>query len=420
MFAVMAFFVVRDVFFGGGTSSGPTARLAWWLDNARAPSSPHDPLAWPSGDALVLAAGRQVTGYGVVDGTRRWAVALPGDLCAASKVMSGGRIAVLHGGGTFECDRVQVIDVGRGATVWQRPLPPWDSSDDKETQVVIADETVAVQREDEGINAFRLRDGRPVWRHIGLLKGCLYSGVGGGAALVAELKCRGGLTTAMQLLGANDGRPRWTRQLGEDTGLSGIFSTDPVIVGLGDGYGGQVQEVMMLDEAGAPVGRVRLSRDTSRFVHCPDGEVTWCNGIVLNGTTVYLRVASGTFSGQKVVAHDLSTGRLLWESDLGAQAQPVPVAWEGGRLIAAHPPLTLKRRSPNPGAVVALDPRTGRSTRLLSIPTSMAGVHEMIKQEARPYWVNGHFVLVRQEFRTRPEPVLAAFGPPTEKPAGKK
>ncbi|RFS82656.1 hypothetical protein D0T12_24695 [Actinomadura spongiicola] len=422
MFAVMAFFVVRDVFFGGGTSSGPTARLAWWLDNAKAPPAPHDPLAWPSGDVLVLAAARQVVGYGVMDGTKRWAVALPGDLCAASKHMAGGRIAVLHGGGTLKCDRVQVIDVVRGTAVWQRPLPAWDSSGDKDTQVVIADGFVAVQREDEGINAFRLRDGRPAWRHIGLLDGCLYSGVGGGAALVAELRCRGGMTTAMQLLGAKDGRPRWTRQLGEDTGVAGIFSTDPVVVGIGDEYGGEVKEVMMLDKTGAPVGRVKLSRDTSRHVHCADGEVTWCNGLVLHGTTAYLRVSSGTFSGQKVVAHDLGTGRRLWESDIEDGAELVPVAWEGGRLIAAHPPIPSRRRghADDPGTVVALDPRTGRSTELMAIPTSMTGIEEMIRREARLYWANGRFILVRQGSRAGAEPVLAAFEPPKEKPAGRK
>ncbi|WP_344906913.1 PQQ-binding-like beta-propeller repeat protein [Actinomadura meridiana] len=402
---------------GGDESSGPTAKLAWWLDNTKAPLAPHDPVAWTSGDVLALAAGRQVTGYGVTDGTKRWAVPLTGDVCAASKLMSGGRIAVLHSDPGAKCGRVQVIDVQRGTAVWQRPLPPWDSSGDKETQVVIADGVVAAQREDEGINAFRLRDGKPIWQRIGLVQGCLYAGVGGGEALVAEQTCRGGLTTAVQSLHAANGKPRWTRVLGEDTGVAGIFSTNPVVIGTGDGYSGEVNEVMLLNKSGAPAGRVKLGKDTK--VQCATGEATWCDGIVLNGTTAYVRVQVGEFSGANVVAYDLTIGRRLWKSDITDRAELVPVGMDGARLIAAHPPVSSRKHgySGEPSTVVALDPRTGKSSELMSISESQTGVDEMIRSKGRLSWVNGLFVLVRQDSEPGSEPVLAVYEPPKNKAA---
>jgi outer membrane protein assembly factor BamB len=400
-------------------SSGATAKLAWWLDEAKAPLVPHDPVAWTSGDVLVLAAGRQVAGYGVADGSKRWAVPLSGDVCAASKLVAGGRVAVLHGETGVECGRVQVIDVQRGAAVWQRTLPRWDSSGDKDTSVVIADGVVAAQREDEGINAFRLRDGKPLWQRIGLVEGCLYSGLGGGEALVAEQVCRGGLTTAVQSLFAANGKARWTRVLGEDVGVAGIFSTDPVVIGTDDGYGGEAEQVMMLDKAGVPMGRVKLGKESK--VQCAMGEPAWCGGIVVSGTTAYVRVQVGSFSGENVVAYDLTSGRRLWKSDLPDQAELVPVGMDGGRLIAAHPPIPARKRGYKGEAntVVALDPRTGKSSQLLSISESATGIDEMIRSEGRLYWVNGLFVLVRQGSEPGSEPVVAVYGPPKNEAARK-
>ncbi|TMQ98973.1 hypothetical protein ETD83_18825 [Actinomadura soli] len=265
----------------GGEAAGPKGELLWWLDAKAAPLQPHGPTGWPSGDVFAIAAGRQVTGYGIADGKKRWAVPLPGDICATSTQMSGGRVAVLYGGGGDKCDRVQVVDVRHGKAVWQRPLPRWDSSGTKATQVVIANGAVAVQRQNEGINAFRLRDGRPLWRRIGLFNGCLYSGVGGGQALVAELTCGGGTSGAVQSLGAADGRPRWTRPLGENVDVTGIFSTNPVVVGIGEDLDGQTTQVLMLDKAGArPEGSNWTSTASSgpsaaRAMTSPDATASW-------------------------------------------------------------------------------------------------------------------------------------------------
>ncbi|MFI0483373.1 PQQ-binding-like beta-propeller repeat protein [Actinomadura sp. 9N215] len=419
----VAVMVVRSVVFGGEESSGPKGELLWWLDAKAAPLQPHGPVGWPSGDVFAIAAGRQVTGYGIADGKKRWAVPLPGDVCAASTQMASGRVAVLHGAGGGTCDRVQVVDVQRGKAVWQRPLPLWDSSGTKGTQVVIANGAVAVQREDEGINAFRLRDGRPLWRRIGLFNGCLYSAVGGGRALVAEQTCGGGTSGAVQLLGAADGRPRWTRPLGEDIGVTGIFSTDPVVIGIGETYDGETTQVLMLDDAGAPAGRVKLDKYSGqRSVHCASGEVTRCDGIVLSGTTVYLRAKTDDFGPQKVTAYDLASGRDLWTSKVTGRAELVPVGFHGGRLIAAHPPVPARKRgySGDPSAVLALDPRTGKDTELMTVSESMTGIDAMIRGEARLYWADGRLILLRYGPRPGDGPVLAAFGPPNPAPARKQ
>ncbi|WUI02409.1 PQQ-like beta-propeller repeat protein [Spirillospora sp. NBC_00431] len=416
--------IVRSVVFGGEESSGPKGELLWWLDAKAAPLQPHEPTGWPVGDVFAVAAGREVTGYGIADGKKRWAVPIPGDICAASTRMSGSRIAVLHGGGGDKCDRVQVVDVQRGKAVWQRPLPRWDSSGTKDTQVVIADGTVAVQRQDEGVNAFRLRDGEPLWRRIGLFDGCLYSAVGGGEALVAEQTCGGGTSGAVQLLGAADGRPRWTRPLGEDIGVTGIFSTNPVVVGTGETFDGDTTQVLMLDQAGAPAGRVRLDKYSGlESIRCAGDEVTRCDGVVLDGTTMYVRAKTDDFGPQKIAAYDLTSGRDLWTSKVtGQAAELVPVGLHAGRLIAAHPPVPARKRgySGDPSGVLALDPRTGKSTELMTISKSMTGIGEMIKREARLYWVDGRFILLRYGPRPGEGPVLAAFGPPAKKPAGKQ
>lgn len=388
--------------------SGPKGDLLWWLDAKAAPLEPHQPTAWPSGDLLAVAAGRQVAGYGIADGKKRWAAPLPGDICATSREMADGRIAVLLGSGAAECDRVQVFDVRHGKAVWQRTLPRWDSSGDKETQVVIADGAVAVQRQSEGVTAFRLRDGKPAWRRAGLFKGCLYSGIGGGAALVAELECGGGTWQAVQLLGTGDGRPRWTHRLGEDIAMTGVFSTNPVVLGVGESF--DVEQLLMLNKAGAPVRRMKVG--DAGGVRCEIGEVTWCDGIVVDGTTAYLRAKKGDFDPSAIAAYDLTSGRRLWESDVSERAELVPVGVHDGRLIAAHPPIPGRKRgwSGQPSRVLAIDPRTGKATDLMWISESMSGIDEMIRSAARLYWADGRFVLLRHGPRPDSKPALAAFG----------
>ncbi|MFI0372378.1 PQQ-binding-like beta-propeller repeat protein [Actinomadura sp. 1N219] len=418
----VAVMIVRSVVFGG-EKAGPEGELLWWLDAKAAPLQPHGPTGWPSGDVFAIAAGRQVTGYGIADGKKRWTVPLPGDICATSTQMASGRVAVLHGGGGDKCDRVQVVDVQHGKAVWQRPLPRWDSSGTKATQVVIANGAVAVQRQNEGINAFRLRDGKPLWQRIGLFGGCLYSAVGGGQALVAEQKCGGGASGAVQLLGAADGRPRWTRPLGDGIGVTGIFSTNPVVVGIGDDFDGQTTQVLMLDKSGAPAGRVKLDKYSGqRPIRCAGEDVTRCDGIALNGTTVYLRAKTDDFGPQKIVAYDLTTGRSVWTSEVTDKAELVPVGFHGGRLIVSHPPIPARKRgySGDPSAVLALDPRTGKSTELMTIPKSMTGIGAMIQSEASLHWADDRFILLRHGPRPGNGPVLAAFGLPTEKTTKKQ
>ncbi|MGH3242155.1 MAG: PQQ-binding-like beta-propeller repeat protein, partial [Spirillospora sp.] len=331
--------------------------------------------------------------------------------------------AVLPGGGGDRWVRVEVVSDQPGTSVWQRPLPRWDSSGTKHTQVVIADGAVAVQRQDEGINAFRLRDGKPLWRRIGLYQGCLYSAVGGGEALVAGQTCGGGTSGAVQLLGAADGRPRWTRPLGEDIGVTGIFSTNPVVIGVGETFDGDTTQVLMLDKAGAPAGQVKLDKYSGQeSIRCADGEVTRCDGIVVNGTTAYLRAKTDDFGPQKVIAYDLTAGRRVWTSKVTGRAELVPVSMDAGRLIVAHPPIPARKRgySGEPSGVLALDPRTGKSTELMTISKSMTGIGEMIKREARLYWTDGRLILLRHGPRPGEGPVLAAFAPPAKTPPGEQ
>ncbi|TMQ98974.1 hypothetical protein ETD83_18830 [Actinomadura soli] len=143
---------------------------------------------------------------------------------------------------------------------------------------------------------------------------------------------------------------------------------------------------------------------------------------MVNGTTVYLRAKTDDFGRRKVAAHDLTTGRVVWTSAMSDSAEPVTGGFDGGRLIVSHPPIPARKRGHTaaPCTVLALDPRTGKSTELMRISESMTGIGAMIQSEARLYWVDGRFILLRHGPRPGDGPVLAAFGLPADKAARKQ
>ncbi|MGI5164028.1 PQQ-binding-like beta-propeller repeat protein [Spirillospora sp. CA-253888] len=393
-----------------GTDDRPYAKLHWWLEGSKvAAGDGLDTGSWLAGDVLAVAARDGLTGYEAATGARRWTVSVPSGLCGTSAQPARGLVALSAGA---SCDRLAVVDLARGTVVRRWTLPGGKKAG-AEAQVAITNDIAVVHRAD-GAHAYRLGDGRPAWRRAGLAPGCAITKIGGGAALLAEQRCGASRAASVHRVDPRTGRARWSRPLPGGTEVRAIVSAAPAVLGLG--RGAEVDRIVALDERGAE--QRSLAVHSENAVHCDAVHVAWCRGAVLDGATLYLRVGEpgdDSFSTTPISAVDLSRGGgVRWRAAGPDRVELVPVAVEGGRLIAAHPVVPPRRRgyAERPSEVVALDAVTGRSAPLLEISTRQTGVGDMIAGRARLHYGGDRLLLVRLDAGRGREPGAAVYGPP--------
>ncbi|MFC9972920.1 hypothetical protein ACFVH6_18710 [Spirillospora sp. NPDC127200] len=433
--------VVTIVSLTGGDDR-PYAKLHWWLDGAKvAGGDGLDTGSWLAGDVLAVAARDGLTGYEAATGARRWTVSVPTGLCGTSAQPARGLVALAAGA---SCDRLAVIDLARGTIVRRWTLPGREGNGGKarpdraqrgrppserpsagparsgrppagqaQAQVAITADIAVVHRAD-GAHAYRLGDGRPAWRRTGVAPGCAITKIAGGAGLLAEQRCGAARAASVHRVDPRTGRARWSRPLPGGAEVRAVVSAAPAVLGLG--RGGEVDQIVALDERGAE--QRRLAVHSENAVRCDIVHVAWCRGAVLDGSTLYLRVGEpgdDSFSTAPVSAVDLSRGGgVRWRAAGPDRVELVPVAVEGGRLVAAHPVVPPHRRgySERPSGVVALDAVTGRSSPLLEISTRQTGIGDMIAGRARLHYGGDRLLLVRLDAGRGREPGAAVYGPP--------
>lgn len=320
---------------------------------------------WFAGDTVVTAMYHTITGYSVVDGTVKWNLRLPTDVCAApTRPTADGKIVLgiqESPGADASCENVQMVDLTTGKLGWRKAYVrdgAWDGLSD--LAMAINGDTVTVGRTSR-TDAFRVSDGKVLW---GELPGnCQPFGFASGPVAIAAASCQ---TAAddhkehlVQRIDPATGKVQWTYKVKKGWQVAQIYSTDPLVISLQQDR--KKWGVLVLNANGTY--RTQLSGGPGNFaVQCDKDRRTKganldsCVGTAAGGNALYMATAATdlkTGNGNQVAAYDLSTGKHKWTVDSPADQPFTPIRTEGGKL------LMYMAAAKNKGGGIASLPSTG-------------------------------------------------------------
>ncbi|MEL5958167.1 PQQ-binding-like beta-propeller repeat protein [Streptomyces sp. CLV115] len=354
---------------------------------------------WFVGGTVVKAMFHTVSGYSVTDGSEKWSLRLPGRLCGApSQTTADGRIVfgVQTGSGSAaECNGLQMADLTTGKAGWYKTFErqgTWDLLSD--IAMAINGDTVTVGRKTR-TDAFRVSDGKVLF---GKLPGnCQPFGFASGPLGIAAASCQ---TAAddhkeqlVERIDPASGKVLWKYEVKKGWEVSQFYSVSPLVVSLKKG---QDWAIVMLNADGTY--RSQLVGGTENYrVECDTDLITGggnldnCLGVATDDRTVYLATKLGesdTTTPNKVVAFDVSTGRVKWKADAPAGQTMMPMRVEDGRLL-----VFVESSTDRAGAIASLPPTGGAPRLLLRHP--VAGVRtERSLFQPRVAYVNGRSLLM--------------------------
>jgi hypothetical protein len=354
---------------------------------------------WIVGDTVVKAMYREVAGYSVTDGTKKWSVKLDSEVCMAAPQHSpDGRIVVGVMDGYTEksvCGDLQMIDARSGRAGWRKPVPeqagPGGFSD---YVLALSGSTVTVS----GLGAsfgLDVADGKQLFGTPAT--GCTPFGFAGGSRLIAAAECvpenHEVVRQEVQEIDPATGKARWIHRLESDWKVDKVFSVDPVVLfAHKEDMDGTVTDrtVLALTDDGRLRSRIPFGEDTfeprcsstgaAEFLGDIQG---WCAGAAADSSTAYLATEGNTTN--EVVTFDLDTGRATGRSSPGQDRTMLPLRAEDGTVVA-H----IGRSAFAGGAVSTIAPTGGERKVLLKLPRTEAEGFD----QARAVYADGRLFLL--------------------------
>ncbi|MFI7289663.1 PQQ-binding-like beta-propeller repeat protein [Streptomyces anulatus] len=378
------------------------AKVAWLqkndVDLPRNGASVEGP--WFTGDLVVKAMYRGVSGYSVVDGKQKWTLELPADVCATPNAATAdGKLVIGVKDGTTDrakCSVLQMIDLNTGKAGWKKTIKKngtWDFLSD--IGLAISGDTVTVGRTGNA-NAYRVSDGKELF---GNPEGnCKPFAFAGGAKLVAAASCRTDDVKnpqhQVQELDPVTGKAKWTYQPKRGWEVSKVYSVSPLVVRF-DNEAKKQYAIAALTESGklrsqlAPAPSDKLTVDCGGSFAIFGEKLEGCSGVAADANTFYIATeddSSGTSRTNKVIAFDLNTGKPKWEAPAPAERVLKPLGMEGGDVL-----LYMRPKYDTAGALVTLPPTGGTPKTLLQHPESAGRIENgffsstVLYQDGRSY-----------------------------------
>ncbi|MFD0036774.1 PQQ-binding-like beta-propeller repeat protein [Streptomyces anulatus] len=357
------------------------AKVAWLqkndVDLPRSGAAVEGP--WFTGDLVVKAMYRGVSGYSVTDGKKKWNLELPADVCAAPNTATAdGKLVLGVKDGTTDrsdCSVLQMIDLNTGKAGWKKSVKKngtWDFLSD--IGLAISGDTVTVGRTSNS-NAYRVSDGKELF---GNPEGnCKPFAFAGGAKLIAAASCRTDDVKnpqhQVQELDPVTGKAKWTYQPARGWEVSKVYSVSPLVVRF-DNEEKKQYGIAALTESGKLRSQLSPTKGDKLTVDCGGSfaifgeKLEGCSGVAADANTFYIGTeddSSGTSRTNKVIAFDLNTGKPKWEAPAPAERVLKPLGMEGGNVL-----LYVRPKYDAAGALVTIPPTGGTPKTLLQHPES--------------------------------------------------
>ncbi|MFD3530004.1 PQQ-binding-like beta-propeller repeat protein [Streptomyces sp. NPDC058664] len=375
------------------------AKINWLLkNNVDLPRNGADVYGpWIVGDTVVKAMYKSVSGYSLSDGSTKWNVDLPFELCAAPANPSANGVMVFGYAESAKdgakCTSLQQVDLKTGKAGWKKAVPkPKGLFAFSDNTLSISGNTVTVAGSSSAYG-FSLADGRQLF--TGATTGCKPFAYAGGSKLVAAMDCPSGSTSKKsQAVGVVDpatGKPAFTFKLETDWEVDKVYSVDPLVVSATQREQ-KKWTIFTLDATGKLRSQIQGGKD--KFApSCGGGFVIFgrnlegCTGVAADANTFYMATETSYGTANEVVAFDLRNGKAKWRSKAPGDQSMIPLRMEGGQVLVYVDP-----KYDTGGAVATIAPTGGAPKILLQHPASTAQVESSFYSAGYAYG-SGTFVV---------------------------
>ncbi|MCX4507712.1 outer membrane protein assembly factor BamB family protein [Streptomyces anulatus] len=338
---------------------------------------------WVTGDIVAKAMYRTASGHSAEDGTRKWSLRLPADVCAAPTLPSpDGKVVIALRADTSDgapCDRLQMIDLATGKAGWTATVERTGMQDGLSHIVMAINGDVVTVGRTTLTDAYRISDGKHLW---GTLPGtCQPYGLTSGDIALAAFDCRKRPSDddvgdeEVRRIDPATGRTVWTYKVKKGWKVDRFYSVDPPVVSLRQGELNEKWAIALLNPDGTYRAQPVPGKESFE-VRCgePGENLDDCIGAAADSDTLYLATkpaagADGELTNS-VVAFDLSTGKARWKVPAPPAQTLHPMRVENGQVLLYLTPPPVK--AGNGGGIMALGPQGGALRPVLRHPASAA------------------------------------------------
>ncbi|MFE5298893.1 PQQ-binding-like beta-propeller repeat protein [Streptomyces sp. NPDC056632] len=394
---------------GDGDEGGPEdlnagrkdgeAKINWLLaNNVDLPKNGADVYGpWIVGDTVVKAMYKGIDGYSLADGSSKWHIDVPYELCAAPpEPNANGQMVFAYkdsAGDKAKCLEMQQVDLKTGKAGWKKSIPkPTGLFAFSDNTLAISGNTVTASGSSSAYG-FSVTDGRQLFTSP--TSGCKPYAYAGGSKLIAASKCPSGDVSkeshAVSEIDPNTGKPKWTFKLQTNWEVDRVYSIDPLVVSAT-----QREEkkwaIFSLTAAGKERSQIQGGND--KFApRCGGSFVVFgknlqgCTGVAADQNTFYMATDTQYGTPNEVVAFDLNTGKAKWRSKAPGEQQMKPLRMEGSGVL-----VYIEPRYDTGGAVATIAPTGGAPKVLLQHQAAVTDLESSFYDAAYGY-ANGTFVI---------------------------
>ncbi|QGZ49352.1 PQQ-binding-like beta-propeller repeat protein [Streptomyces sp. QHH-9511] len=376
------------------------AKVNWLLkNNVDLPRNGADVFGpWIVGDIVVKGMYKSLDGYSLSDGSAKWHLDLPFELCATPPEPAADGSFVIgvndSAGDRAKCTQLQKIDLKTGKVGWKKAVPKGTGfSSLSDTTLAISGNTVTAAGTGSSYG-YSLADGRQLF--AGPTSGCKPYAFAGGAKLIAAASCpTSDYKNKQEQISEVDpatGKARWTFKLQPKWEVDKVYSVNPLVVSAQ-----QRDEKKWTVFAVTPQGKLRsqIQGGTDKYApNCGGAFVIFgrnlqgCTGVAADANTFYMATESDNHrTANAVVAFDLNTGKSKWRAEAPAERTITPLRMEGSDVL-----LYMDASYDTGGAVATLAPTGGAPKIILQHPASTAQIENTFYDPGFAYG-NGTFVV---------------------------
>ncbi|MGW0774652.1 outer membrane protein assembly factor BamB family protein [Streptomyces sp. NPDC002835] len=336
---------------------------------------------WIAGDTVVKAMYREVAGYSVTDGTKKWSVPVKTEVCSATAEPSAdGKIVIGVMDGLTDkakCNDMQMIDTKAGKAGWTKSIP-------KPTGIFagLADYTLSISGNTLAIGGgsnsygFDLATGKQLFSKP--KSGCEPFAFAGGPKLIAGARCDSDPEKPkhqIQQIDPATGKPQWTYNTPEGWEVAKVYSVSPLVVSITQREPEKKWSIIALTDNGKLRSQISGGKNDKFQPRCGGAFVIWgknlqgCTGVAADAKHFYMATETDYGKANELVAFDLDTGKEAWRAPAGGERKMTPLRMEGGKVL-----VYLEPSYDTGGGVAVVEPTGGAPKTLLQHPASTAQI----------------------------------------------
>lgn len=355
---------------------------------------------WMAGDTVVKAMYREVAGYSVTDGSKKWSVPLPAEVCSApAQTSADGKIVIGVKDGLTEkakCNDLQMIDLAAGKAGWKKPIPKASGafSSLSDFTLAISGNTVAVGGSGNSYG-FSLADGKQLFGKPA--DGCKPFAFAGGPRLLAGASCPTDdydkPKHQLQEVDPATGKPRWTYNTPEGWEIDKVYSASPLVISITQREPEKKWSIISLTDNGKLRSQIAGGKNDKFQPRCGGAFVIFgqnlegCTGVAADAKNFYMATETEYGKANELVAFSLDTGKEAWRAPAGEERKMTPLRMEGGNVLVYMQP-----SYDTGGGVATVAPTGGAPKMLLKHPASTAEIESSFYSPKMAY-ADGRFFI---------------------------